>query len=64
MYVSMIMLWKEKEKSRIRTVQMDSFRGFRGMDKAPNARTRELFGVKKGLGERIDESILRWYSLF
>ena len=41
---------KEREKSRIRTVQMDSLRGFIGirrMDKVPNARIKELYGVMK-----------------
>ena len=30
------------------------------MDKASNARIRELYGVTKGMDERIDESVLRW----
>ena len=34
--------------------------GFRGMDRVPNERIRELCGVKKGLDERIDEGVLRW----
>ena len=34
--------------------------GIRRMDRVPNARIRELCGVKKGLDERIDESVLRW----
>ena len=32
------------------------------MDRIPNARIRELCGVRKGLDERIDESILRWFG--
>ena len=46
------MLWKEKERSRIRAVHMDNFRvllGIRRMDRVPNARIRELCVVKKGL---------------
>ena len=42
MYGSEIMLWKEKERSRIRDVQMENLRGslsIRRMDKVPNART-------------------------
>ena len=35
--------------------------GIRRMDRIPNARIRELGGVRKGLDERIDESILRWF---
>ena len=56
------MLWKEKERSRIRVVQMDNLRGLLGinrMDRVPNARIRELCGMKKGLDERIDEGVLR-----
>ena len=37
---------------------MDNLRGLlgiRSMDKVPNARIRELCGVRKGLDERIDE---------
>ena len=30
------------------------------MDRVPNARIRELCGVKKMLGERIDKGMLRW----
>ena len=59
------MLWKEKERSRIRAVPMDNLRGFLGirrMDRVPNARIRELWGVKKGLDERIDEGVLKWFS--
>ena len=32
------------------------------MDKLPNARVKQLCGVKKGLDERIDEGVLRWYG--
>ena len=41
-------IWKEKERSRIRAVQMDNLRfllGIRKMDKVSNARIRELCGV-------------------
>ena len=43
---------------------MDKLRGLlgiRGMDRVQNARIRELRGVKKGLDERIDEGVLRWF---
>ena len=43
---------KEKERSRIRAVQMDNLRGLLGIrrvDKVPKARTRKLCGVTKGL---------------
>ena len=59
------MIWKEKKRSRIRVVQMDSLRGLLGisrMDRVPNARIRELWGVTKGVDERIDEGVLWWFS--
>ena len=46
----------------IRAVQMDNHRGLLGirrMVKVPNSRIRELWGVTKGVDERIDESVLR-----
>ena len=50
-YGSETMIWGEKERSRIRAVQVDNLRGLLGirrMDKALNARIRELCGVTKG----------------
>ena len=44
---------------------MDNLRGLvciRMMDRVPNARIRELCGVKKGLDEGIDEGVLRWFT--
>ena len=44
---------------------MDNLRGLlviRGMDRFPNAWIKELCGVKKGLDERIDEGVLRWFA--
>ena len=44
---------------------MDNVRGLLGitrMDKVPNARIMELCVVKKGVGERIDEGVLRWFG--
>ena len=65
----MTMIWKVKERSRIRTIQTDnlrSFLGIRRMDEAPNARIRELWGVMcrvtKGVEERIDEGVLLWFD--
>ena len=57
-YGSKAMLWKEKERSRIRAVQMNNIRGLLGimsMDRVPNAQIRELCGVKKGVDKMIDE---------
>ena len=59
------MLWKKNERSRIRSVQMDNFTGLLGvrrMDRVPNARIRELSGVTKGVGEKIDEGAHRWFG--
>ena len=41
---------------------MMKFLGVRKIDKMPKARTRELNRVMKGLNERIDESVLRWFG--
>ena len=44
---------------------MDILRGLLGitrMDRVPNARIRELCGVKKSRDERIDEGVLRWFA--
>ena len=61
MYGNETMLWNEKERSRIRAVQMDNLRGLLGirrMDRIPNAWIRKLCGVTKGVDERIDEHVL------
>ena len=55
MYGNEAMLWKEKERSRIRVLQMDNLRGLLSisrMDRVLNARIRELSRVKKGLDEK------------
>ena len=65
MYDSETMLWKEKERSRIRAVQMDNLRGLlciRGIDRVPNAQIRKFCGVTKGVDERIDEGLLWWFG--
>ena len=65
-YSSATMIWKEKEKSRVRAVQMNDLRGLLGigkMDKVSNARIRELCGVTKCVREKIDECVLRWIGL-
>ena len=61
-YGSETMIWREKERSRIWDVQMDNLRcllGIRRMDKVPNARTRQLCGVRKGVDKKID-GVLQW----
>ena len=60
MYGSETKMWREKERSRIRTVQMDNLRGLlhiRRMDKIPNARIRQLWWVTKRINEMIDEVV-------
>ena len=62
MYSSETVLWKEKERSRIRAVQIDNLRGLLGIrriDRVQNAQIRELCRVKKGLRETIDEGGLQ-----
>ena len=44
---------------------MDNLRGLLGIrriDKVPNARIRQLYGVTKGVDEKIDEWVLRWFG--
>ena len=62
-YGSEVIIWREKEWSRIGAVHMDNLRGLLAiirMDKVPNALIRELCGVTKGVDEKTDESVLRW----
>ena len=65
MYGSETMLWKGKERSRVRGVQMDNLRGLLGisrMDRVLNTRIRELCEVRKGLDKRVDEDVLCWFG--
>ena len=44
---------------------MDNLKGFLGirrMDRILNAWIKELCKVRKGLDERIDEGVLRWFD--
>ena len=64
-YDSETMLWKEKERSRIRVVQMDNLRGLldiRRMDRVLNAQIRKLYGMTKAMDEMIYEGVLRWFG--
>ena len=65
MYGSETKFWREKERPRIRVVQMDNLRGLLGirrMDRVPNAMIRQLCGVTKGVDEKIDEDVFRWFG--
>ena len=64
-YGSETMIRREKGRSRIWVVQMDNLRGLLGirrMDKFRNARIRQLCGVTKGVDEKINEGVLRWFG--
>ena len=58
------MIWREKEKSRNWAVQIHNHKGLLGirMDKVPTARIKQLWGVTKGVDEKIDEGVLRWFD--
>ena len=54
MYSIETMIWKEKERSRIRWMQMNNIRdllGIRREDKVSNEQIRKLSGVTKGAEE-------------
>ena len=53
MYGSEIMLWKEKERSRVRAVQMNhrGLLGIRRLDRVLNVQIRELCRMK--MGEKV-----------
>ena len=63
-YGSEIMIWKEKERSRIKAVHIDNLRGLLGirrMDKVLNEWVKKkVCGVTEGMDERIDEGVLQW----
>ena len=55
----------EKERTRIRGVQMDNLRGLLGirrMDKVLNARIRLLCLVMNGVDKKIHDGVPRWFS--
>ena len=63
MYGSEKMIVKEKERSWIRAVQIDNFRGLMGirrMNIVQNARIRELCGVTKGLMKVFSNGSAMW----
>src|SRR5678816_32877 len=59
------MVWNKKYRSKVHCVQMNNLRGVLGVrriDKMRNERIRKLSGVKKGVNERINASMLRWFG--
>ena len=61
MYGSDTMIWKEKERFRIRVVQIDNLRfllDIRRMDKDRNICIRELWGLKKVVDGTICEDVI------
>ena len=64
MYGSMIVIWKDKKKSRIRDIQMNNLRGFlciKRIDEVSNAQIRELCRVTKGVDNRIN-GVFQWFG--
>src|SRR5678815_2512779 len=65
LYSSETMVWNKKYRSKVQCVQMDNLRGILGVrriDKMRNECIREMCGMKKGLNERINKSMLRWFG--
>ena len=63
LYGSKTIIWREKERLRIRSVQMNNLRGLlavRRIDRVQHTWIRKLCRVAKGVAESIDESVLRW----
>ena len=63
-YGSETMIWREKERLRVRAIQMDNVRGLLGIrrkDKVPNTRIRQLCRVMKTVDEKID-GVLQWFG--
>ena len=59
------MIWRERERSREKAVQVDNLRGLLGirrMDRVPSPWKNELCGVAKGKDERVDEGVLQWFG--
>src|SRR5678816_4185262 len=65
LYGSETIFWNKKYRSKVQCVQMDNLRsmlGVRRINKMRNERIRELCGGKKGVNERINESMLKWFG--
>ena len=61
LYSSETMVWRKNERSTIKDLEMDILRGLLGIikiDRRPNTRIT----MTKGMNERINESVLRWFG--
>ena len=61
LYGSETIIRMEKQRSRVRAIQLDDLRSLlviRRVDRAPNAGIRVLYEVKKEVDEKIDENVL------
>ena len=65
-YGSETTIWREKERSKIRAVQVNNLRGLLDIcrkDKVPNSPIRQLCGLTKDVvDEKIEEGVLRWFG--
>ena len=59
-YSKETMLWKNKERSRIRAVEMDNLRDLLGIRR--NTWRRELYGVMKEVDKRIEGGVLQCFG--
>ena len=62
-YGSETMLWKEKQRCRVKAVQIENLKvllGIRRMDKVPNARIRQLCEVTKRLVKVFYDGLAMW----
>ena len=60
-------MWSQNYRSKVQALQMDNLRsvlGVRKINKMRNDVLRELCGVKNGVNEKINESILGWLVMW
>ena len=65
LYGSECMVWDRTYRSKVQAVQMDNLRsvlGVKKIDKIRNEFIRTVCGVEKGINERVNESVLRWFG--
>ena len=60
MYGSETMIWKVMDRSRIKAVQMDNFRGFLCIRRKSQMHKYRICVVMKGVIERNDEGVVLW----